>query len=215
MLLFWNPVTTVAGMPVRRMAARSARRAWCRRPGGGRRRGRGPEQSGQSRGGHVLGELAVVDREVGVPVVLFGQGDQQLVEQRVGQTGNLYVRSGVQVPALAVVVEEAGGLATGRGPDTDDSMGVGDARWCPTAGGEGGDGYLEGERVDIEGVGGVDAGHAGQGAAGVGLLERSEVPEVEDGAQVDVEAFGPLPGEHRKSDDALVVRQGRVTRLAA
>ena len=67
--------------------------------------------------------------------------------------------------------------------------------------------------MDVEGVGGVDAGHPGQGAAGVGLLERSEVSEIEDRPEVDIEALGPLTGEDREPDDALIVGQCRTDQI--
>ena len=61
--------------------------------------------------------------------------------------------------------------------------------------------------MHVQGVGGVDSGHPGQAAAGMGLFEGTQVSEVEDRAKVDVEALGPLAGKDRKPDDAPVVGQ--------
>ena len=63
--------------------------------------------------------------------------------------------------------------------------------------GELGDRDLQGQRVDVDVGGRVHAGHAvheaGGGAAGVVTREAAKVAQVEDCAQVDVEAFGSLP----------------------
>ena len=43
----------------------------------------------------------------------------------------------------------------------------------------------------------------------VKLLDRTEDAEIEDGAEVDVEALGPLPGEHLAHARKIVDGSGR------
>ena len=67
---------------------------------------------------------------------------------------------------------------------------------CPVAG-QRGDRHLDRDRVHVQVVGGVDAVHCFQGAERrVQVLERPQVTQVEDRAQVDVEGIGPLAREH-------------------
>jgi hypothetical protein len=89
-------------------------------------------------------------------------------------------------------------LATCRGPHADDGRRVGWSRRGLPGQLAGGD--LEGQRVHVDVGRRVDTGHAVQQPScsppDVGTGKRPEVSEVEDGAQIDVEAFGSLAGEH-------------------
>jgi hypothetical protein len=66
----------------------------------------------------------------------------------------------------------------------------------PVMAGELVDGDLEGDGVDVQRLGGIDPGHRGQEVGeDVVRAQGTQDAEVEDGAEVDVEALGPLPGE--------------------
>ena len=54
---------------------------------------------------------------------------------------------------------------------------------------------LDGDRVHVQAVGGVDAVRVGHLVERVEVLERAQVAEVEDRAEVDVELLGALAGE--------------------
>ena len=136
-------------------------------------------------------ELGVVDRLLGVPVVLLDHGHQDLVEQRVAEAGDLDERApsrrSPRVPRGVGHIEHPDLLARGAGPDADDRR----ARRQVA------DRDLQGDAVDVEQLGGVDPVAGREVAEGVEVLEGSQVAQVEDGAQVDVEALGPLAGEDR------------------
>ena len=74
--------------------------------------------------------------------------------------------------------------------------------------------HLDGDGVDVDAGGGVDAGGhlaetgVGQTEGVVVLLEGPEVAQVEDGPEVDVEALGPLAGEHLEAVVQLGARPG-------
>ena len=124
-----------------------------------------------------------------------------LVEQRVAEPRHLGPRPRVDIVARSALVDP-GLLAAGRGPDAEHRVGVGDLVGLGPVHRQLADGHLDGDAVHVEPGGGVHPlGHlaeagAGQAEGGVVLLEGAEVAEVEHGAEVDVEALGPLAGEH-------------------
>ena len=167
----------------------------------------------------VVGELLVVVRVLGVPPVLDGHRVDHLVDQRVAQSGDLREVAEVAVDAV-VLVEDPGAGPAGRGPYADHRAGRHDAVRAPAVHGQVADRHLQREGVHVEVAQAVDAGHVGQDrrdAVVVGALEWTQVAEVEDAAQVDVESVGALPGEHAPSAGEAVIGlcgQRRVVRGA-
>lgn len=92
------------------------------------------------------------------------------------------------------------GLApAGGGPHSDHGARIVDRVAAVAVAGQVADGDLQGDGVDVDLGGGVDAGHLGQARqaeGGVQVRERAQDAEVEDRAEVDVEALGALAGEH-------------------
>ena len=109
-----------AGMPVSRIASRSARSACERGQVREHARVEHGQQPGQLGLGDVLGELAC--RAAARPRFhrsFCAHRHDDLVEQRVAEPGDLGVRAG---PLVAVVVAEAALLAVGRRPHADDRI---------------------------------------------------------------------------------------------
>ena len=176
------------------------------------------QQVGQARVGDVGRELLVVGRRLGVPEVLLAHRDEDLVDQRVAQPGDLGVRAAVDVQG-AVDVVDPGALAAGGRPDADRRLRVVHAGRLVAALGEVGDRHLDGDRVDVEVRRRVHPGAVGrelvQAEVVVVAGERAQVPEVEDRAEVDVEALGALSGVDPRaagSEWTACVGQRRVVR---
>ena len=151
----------------------------------------------------VLLELDVGPGGHGVPEVLLAHRDDDLVDQRVAQPGDLCPRpDGESGAGRRIEVAEL--LAAGRGPHADDGVGIGDVRRGRAVGREVADRNLDGDGVDVGRGERVDAvgPHAGDQ---VGAGEGPQVAEVEDRAEVDVEALGPLAGEHDLTASGSVV----------
>ena len=183
-----------AGMPVSRIGLQVGARLPGRDQRGQVGKHAGVETGQQRREaglGDVAGEQLVVRRRQRVPLVLLAERDQDLVDQRVAEPRHLPERPAVDV--LAVVgVPQPDPLAARRGPHADGRV---------AAPGHRGNRHLDRDRVHVQVVGGVHprrgAGEDVQPVLGVQVLERPQVAQVEDRAQVDVEALGALPGEHR------------------
>ena len=109
-------------------------------------------------------------------------------------------------------VEQAGLLSAGRGPHPDHRLGRHDVAGRCTIAGQVGDGNLKGDAVDVQGLGAVDA-DGGCRRDQVRHLERPESSQVEDAAEVDVEALGPLPGKDLAATDQGVHRLGSEARV--
>ncbi len=75
---------------------------------------------------------------------------------------------------------------------------------------------LQRDRVDAEAIGRIDAGRRGDHRRQVEVLERPQVAQVEDRADVDIEAIQSLSGEHRppaaQGSDRLLGERGIVGR---
>src|SRR5439155_10753737 len=71
---------------------------------------------------------------------------------------------------------------------------------------------LQRDRVDVERLGGVDA-HRVRAGDQVQVLERAQVGEIEDRAEVDVEAVRALAGEHLHAVGQRVYRRRAERRI--
>ena len=206
-----KPGTTRAGIPVSRIASRSARGFFAASSAArcgntpGYRTGSSPASSGWVT---YCGEPLVVGGRQRVPPVLLPERDQDLVEQRVAQPRYLPERPAGHV--LAVVrVPQRDPLTAGRGPHADGRVPLPGHRR---------DRHLDRDRMHVQVVGGVHPGRgrqfqAGDVERGVQVLERPQVGQVEDRAQVDVEGFGPLPGEHPDPATQIMDRGGGDARV--
>src|SRR5713101_4439764 len=134
-------------------------------------------------------ELLVMDRPLGVPVVLLAERDDDLVEQRVAQPRHLSVRAAVDM-AGALGVKNSRTVSFGGGPYPDDR---------PVVLGYPRDRHLQGDRMYVQELGGVDT-RCRLETLGLGedleVLEWPQIAEVEYRAEVDVEAFCALACEH-------------------
>ena len=132
-----------------------------------------------------------------VPLVLVADADEELIDQRVAEPGDLGPRpapgpSSGPLPQtrtrcrLAVVhtpMTAAGSLGPLGAAAGQLAGGICSASECTLT-------------SAVEFTPGMPFMRPAAGATGVVTSERAQVTEVEDRAQVDVEAFGPLTGEH-------------------
>ena len=200
---FWKfGLTTPSGMPVSRIAARSARglpdatsacqvrerarvehrAAASRARGAARRRRTGCRSNGESL----------------VPVVLALHRDEHLVEQRVAETRHLRPRPDVRrvVPVVAALVVEVHALTRCRRPHADHRERLLRVGRRVAVGRQQRHRDLQRDRVHVEILRRVHRHRAARHRDEVRALDRPERAEVEDRSEVDVEALGPLPGEH-------------------
>src|SRR5437016_2140666 len=120
-------------------------------------------------------ELLVVDRPLGVPVVLAAERDDHLVEQRVAQPRHLSVRAAVDM-AGALGVQNPRAPPACRGPY---------AYNRPVARGYPRDWHLQGDRMYVQELGGIDAWCR---LEALGLREDLEVLEWPQIAEVEYRA---------------------------
>src|SRR6266568_2689836 len=142
-------------------------------------------------------ELLVVDRPLGVPVVLLAERDDHLVEQRVAQPRYLSVRAAVDM-AGALRVQNPRAAPACRGPNAYDR---------PVVRGYPRDWYLQGDRMHVQELGSVDTRCCLE-SLGLGedleVLEWPQIAEIEYRAEVDVEALRALACEHPAAVGELV-----------
>ena len=194
----------VVGSP-RRVVRRNARQEDRRQVDavlrGGAQCEEGVQDPGQLRLQVVALELLVVGRVAAVPEVLLPERDDDLVDERLGEAGDLLP------PRPAVLGDDR---ARGRGVDADDRVGAVDVGRTLLGPGQLSDRHLDGDRVDAVALEAVDAAHA-EPAGG----RAAEADQVEGAAQVNIERVVALAGEDlgavldgvdRRRDQRLVVR---------
>ena len=160
----------------------------------------GGKQLSQQRVGVGAEELLVVRRALRVPVILLADADQQLVDQRVAEPRHLRERPRPHI-ATGPLAQDPYSLPRRGGPDADHGGRIVNAGRRRPVTGQLVDGDLQRQRVDVGRPEGIHSWHARhepsrrQAEHVVVGGERPQVSQVEDGAQVDVEAIGPLAGE--------------------
>src|SRR5207245_2145594 len=140
----------------------------------------------------VVEELGIPVRGLAVPEVLLAQLDHDLVDQGLAEAAHLDPRPALYDPRI-LLPDRPFAPARG-GPDADHGAGVRGVRRVESVPGQVRLRDLDRDRVDVEAFRAVDAGRGG-GRDQVQVLERSEGPQVEDRAEVDVEALAPLTRE--------------------
>src|SRR5262249_32224402 len=154
------------------------------------------ESGGDRRRAVEVLELRLVLRLRRVPAILERRIDDELVDQRVGETRDLGVDA--EFVRDAGLVEYADLLAARAGVDAD--HGVGGAVGSGLVAGDGADRQLDGYRIDVEAAEAVVAEGIGiiVGILG-GAQERqrlaAQVDGVEHGAEIDIEGLVALAGE--------------------
>ena len=142
----------------------------------------GVEDPGELRLQVVALELLVVGRVAAVPEVLLPERDDDLVDERLGEAGDLLP------PRRAAALGDH--RPGGRRVDADDRVGAVDVGRRLLGPGQLSDRHLDGDRVDAVALEAVDAAHA-ERAGG----RAAEADQVEGAAQVDVERVVALAGE--------------------
>ena len=220
---FWKPGTTPDGIPVSRIATRSARSAGQHRRGSGTRPGTAPAAAVASSGCFTYCANCLVAARVGrVPQVLLAERDDHLVEQRVAEPRDLHPRAdlrcplSLRMPIGLVEPSSTGRLAARAAPDAEHRLRarrVGRHLAVPR---QLRDRDLDRDRVHVQRA---RAGRRSTAAAdGIRCRfwngRRSARSKID--AEVDEERVVPLAGEHRLAASAACApRPGRAPRSSA